>query len=157
MNDFDKLQVEAAALDAEVLKPTDPLPAPEPPPGDAPPEPVLSPLEEARSLIDVIVSVATPLLPAIETIYGDDARARLAKVSAPLMQKYGWSVGGAFAKWKEEIDFAFVAVPLVLATMKAWKADQERKKGDTAAKGEGAKTAPASNSEAVFETQPANE
>lgn len=144
LNALNALKTEAVDADAELDAMTAP-PAPEQPAQELAPEPALSPIEEARGLVDLAVTIAAPIFPSLERVYTDDARDRLARVAAPLLAKYGMSVSGIFTRWKEEIDFAFVALPLVLQTVQAIKADraakeQEQKDAEAAKKG-GAKVA----------------
>lgn len=132
MDNLNALKNEAAVVDAEAEALTAP-PAPEvaadAAAGAAPAaEPTLSPIEEARGVIDLAVSLAVPFYSSLDAIYTDDARDRLARAAAPLLAKYGISIGSLFARWKEEIDFAFVALPLVLQTLQAIKAENLRKK-----------------------------
>lgn len=128
LTDLTHLKNEAMAVDAEAEALTAP-PAGELPPGaDAPAqEPALSPIEEARGLIDLGVSLAVPFFPSLDKVYTADAKDRLARAAAPLLEKYGLSISSLFAKWKEEIDFAFVALPLVLQTVRAVQADRAAK------------------------------
>lgn len=137
MNELDALTNEAAAVDAEAAAlnaPRDQSPegtaagGVASAPGPDGPAPVVDPVQEAKGLVDTAVAIAVPFCPALEKIYDEAARDRLARAAAPLMAKYGVSVGGIFAKWKEEIDFAFVALPLALATIQAVKAQQAAKK-----------------------------
>lgn len=128
-----KIKNRAAAVDAQAEEATA---APEPievPAVDveAPPSvaeaPAISPEDEARGLIDVIVASVVPFFPSLESVYDEEARARLAAVTAPLMRKYNLSASSIFDRWKEEIAFAFVALPLAMKTAEAVKAERAKK------------------------------
>lgn len=106
-------------------------------------QPALSPEQEARALIDVAVASVVPFFPALEEVYTDEAKGKLAAVSAPLMAKYGVTVASLFARWKEEIEFSIVAAPLLIQTLKAIQASrakntQPRKSGEPSAGGSNA-------------------
>lgn len=100
--------------------------------------------QEAREVIRFAATLFFPLYPSLERVYTEQRQEQLAQVSAPLMQKYGLSLGTLFERWGAEINFALVAVPLVGETVKAVKADnqarllkereeQERKEKEAAA------------------------
>lgn len=138
-SDDAKIKNRAAAVDAQAAEVTaapEPVEAaPEAPAVDAPATeaPPISAEEEARGLIDVIVASVVPFFPAIESVYDDAARARLAAVTAPLMKKYNLSATSIFDRWKEEIAFAFVALPLALKTAEVVKAERAKKAPASAA------------------------
>ena len=119
------LALKAAALDAEVEAEATPPPDPDPAPGvdpDAPgvepgPAPGFTPLEEARGAIDLAVEMLLPFYPALDQVYTEPARDRLARTAGPLLEKYGISITAWFKRWKEEIEFAFVATPMILRTV----------------------------------------
>lgn len=126
------LKHEAAQLDAEIAAAAIPVPETPSEQGgahpagaeaetNAPPPPIVTPEEEALALVEILWGVIEPVYPSLSKIYTDEARARLARAAAPLMQKYNFSV--RLAKWQEEIDFAFVALPLALQTVRAIQAD----------------------------------
>lgn len=127
-DDIATIQAEAVAVDAERDALTAP-PVTEPPADGTPPsESVLSPIEEARALIDIAVGLAASWFPSLDGVYTEPARDRLARAAAPLLAKYGVSLSMIIARWKEEIDFAFVAMPLLLATARAVAADLDASK-----------------------------
>lgn len=83
---------------------------------------------EAKGLIDFAVTLFVPLFPSLDAVYTEQARGNLANVSAPLMEKYGWSMGSIFEKWGAEINFAMIAVPLAIQTNKAIRADMAERR-----------------------------
>lgn len=85
---------------------------------------------EAKGLIDFAVTLFVPLFPSLESVYTEPARVNLANVSAPLMEKYGWSMGSIFEKWGAEINFAMIAVPLAIQTNKAITADMAARRAE---------------------------
>ena len=120
----DALALKAAALDAEAeaaatppLPDTDPAPDVDPPGAEPGPAPGFTPLEEARGAIDLAVEVLLPFYPALDQVYTEPARDRLARTAGPLLEKYGISITAWFKRWKEEIEFAFVATPMILRTV----------------------------------------
>lgn len=132
MEDINQLQNEANAIDAEFI-----------PAGDAtssPDEPAISFTSEARGLIDFAVSLFTPLFPSLAAIYTEPAKASLAGATAPLMEKYNFSMGKLFERWGAEINFAIVAMPLGLQTYQAVKLDiaSRKEKAEQTAKKTGA-------------------
>jgi hypothetical protein len=142
MTDLAPLKNAAAVIDLKVVQAGEipPGPGDEIPPipgstdapapgGEAPaPEPVLSPEEEARSVIDLGVELAVPFYASLEAVYTPEVRDRLARAAAPLLKKYNISLGSIFARYKEEIDFAFVALPILLQTGRAIAQEYARKK-----------------------------
>lgn len=79
-------------------------------------------LAEARAVIALLCSVGTALFPFLAPIYTAPTQERLATVAAPLMRKHGLTAGGLFARYREEIEFAMVALPLAGATYQAFRA-----------------------------------
>jgi hypothetical protein len=122
MDDLNQLQQEAAAIDAEFI------PASESSAADRA-IPAMDYHAEAKGLIDFALALFVPLFPTLGMVYTEQARGNLANVSAPLMEKYNWSMGGLFDRWGAEINFAMIAFPIGLQTYQAVKADMaERKK-----------------------------
>jgi len=126
MDELQQLQSQAAALDAELNTPAASLP----PPGQTVEPATVDPLAEARDLIQFSVTLLAPLYPSVERIYTKDTQEKLAKVSAPLMAKYGLTLSGLFEKWGAEINFALVAIPLALETAKGIRADLDAVKAE---------------------------
>jgi hypothetical protein len=83
---------------------------------------------EARELIRFATALFFPLYPSLARIYTEPRQEQLAVVSAPLMAKYGLSLGAIFERWGAEINFALVALPLAGETVKAIKADNQARK-----------------------------
>lgn len=137
MSDIAAIKAEAAAADAAQAALSAPPPVdvqqPETSAAESPP-PVLSPIEEARGVIDLVVEIAAAWFPSLEGIYNEATKNKLARAAAPLMAKYNVSLSSVFAKWKEEIDFAFVAAPLALTTARAVvvELNARKKSADTA-------------------------
>ena len=124
MTDFNALTHEAAAVDAAADAQTAPPPEAEAVAGESQADQVLSPEAEARGVIDLALSLAAPFFPSLDKVYTEETKDRLVKSAAPLLAKYNISLLILFAKWKEEIDFAFVAAPLVLHTVRAVQTDR---------------------------------
>ncbi len=117
--DFSALAHEAAQADADTVGPQA---APEAAPVAA--EPVPTDLDEARMIIGLVCVHTNAIFPFLAPIYTDDVQDKLAGVTAPLMKKYGLTAGGLFERYKEEIAFALVAVPLSLATAQAFRSQR---------------------------------
>lgn len=117
MDEFAQLQAEAEQIDAQGA--TAPGATPEP---AAPAGPDY--LTEARGLVDFMIGVAKPLYPSLERVYTKEACDKLAAAAAPVMEKYGMSLGELFKRWGPEINLAFVALPLTLQTLQAVREDR---------------------------------
>lgn len=105
---------EAAAVEAAAA----PAAAPDadaPPPADVP--------AEVAALVKMVAGMLTPAFPCLAEIYNEATCQQLGAAAAPVMDKYGLSVGGLFDRWGAEITLAAVALPVGLATMKGVKAD----------------------------------
>lgn len=113
---------QAAVIDSELAEAIAPPPAP----GAA--VAVVDPANEAKELIAFAVELFTPIYPVIAGIYTPERQARLAAATVPLLDKYGFSLGGFFEKWGPEIGFAIVAGPMIRETVIAIKADSAAKK-----------------------------
>ena len=120
------LKSEAQAIDAEVATaaaPTEPVIDPNAPPAAPVVDVVASAITEARMMIDFLVSIGKRPFPSIEKVYDEKACQDVAMKLGPLLIKYNLA-GGAWAeRWKEEIGFGMVAVPLLFATYDAVKSD----------------------------------
>lgn len=114
--EINALAAQAAAIETEINA----LPETAAAPGSA-----TTSTSEAESLdlIKFAVVLFTPIFPSIGKVYSEPAQRRLAAVVAPVMEKYGWTVGGIFEKWGAEINLAVVAVPLAMETLKAVRHD----------------------------------
>lgn len=85
----------------------------------------MDPYTEAREIIRFATTLFFPLYPSLARVYTEERQEQLAVVSAPLMRKYGLSLGALFERWGAEINFAIVAAPLAGETAKAIKADNQ--------------------------------
>lgn len=128
------IENKAAALDAEAEQiaaqeqPPEAVEQPAHAPSDSRSAPVVTTYEELRGLIDVSVKVLSPIWPGLPDIYTPDACDKLAQSGAALLDKYDWSVSDLFKRFKEEINFGFVALPLVYQTVLAMRAGRLRLK-----------------------------
>lgn len=133
--EFAALAAEAAELDA----------ASAPPPTDAQGQPV-APVDyaaESAMLLRALVGIAAPFFPSVAKIWTDDKQRAVAAAAAPVMEKYGFTLGDFMAGWREEITLAVVAGPVILETIDGIKADRAAKaKGPTAAAAPGSPAAP---------------
>lgn len=115
-DDLQALEAQAQAIDAETAIP-DPAATPEQ-------EAVkLDVAAELAALLQTVTGLLTPAFPSLATIYTEATCRRLGEAAAPVMDKYGLSVGGLFDRWGAEITLAAVALPVALATVQGVKAD----------------------------------
>ncbi len=110
-----------ASLDAQAT--------PEQPQVDAAGQPV-APMDfpgEAKMLISTLVLIAGPFFPSVPKVWTAEKQAAVAAAAAPVMEKYGFTLGDFMGAYKEEIALLFVAGPLVLETIDGIKADRAAK------------------------------
>lgn len=120
------LIAQGAALDAEAS----------PPPVDPATGAPVAPVDfasEAAMLVSTVVLIAAPFYPSVKRIWTPEKQTAVASALAPVMEKYGFSMGDFMGAWKEEIALAFVAGPLVLETIDGIKADRAAAKKAAAA------------------------
>lgn len=116
-DELEKLEGQAAELDAQAATADNP---------NAPPEAEAVPVDiaaEVAALIQTAAGILTPAFPSLGTIYTPETCKRLGDAAAPVMEKYGVSVGGLFDRWGAEITLAAVAFPVVIATVQGVKGD----------------------------------
>lgn len=89
----------------------------------APAAPAGDPAREAAELIEFARSLLLPMYPQLATVYTPEVCKRLGEAGAPVLAKYGLTLGGLFDRWAPEIGFAIVALPLVRPTIDAMRAD----------------------------------
>lgn len=125
-DDLDRLEAEAAAVDGQATAAIDPSPqdAPEAAAPDVP--------AEVAALLQTVSGLFSPLFPCLASIYTPDTCRRLGDAAAPVMEKYGWSVGGLFERWGAEITLAATAFPVAMATWQGVKADLATKRAPKA-------------------------
>lgn len=116
---FDLLERKAAAFETQIE--TD---AAAPLPGE--PEPI-SPADELAELIVLGVTVASPLLPYLPTIYTPEVCKSLAVAIVPVAEKYGVDMSGV--RGGPELTLLMVALPLAAMTFaahKQWRAELDK-------------------------------
>ena len=79
---------------------------------------------EAAMLVSTLVLIAAPFFPSIPKIWTDAKQKAVAAAAAPVLEKYGFTLGDFMGAWKEEITLLVVAGPLVLETIDGVKADR---------------------------------
>ena len=105
-----------------------------------PPEPV-DYLGDARGIVDIAAESLAAFYPSTAPILDEGKRGKIAGALAPVMEKYGFSLGGFMARFGPEINLAFVLAPVSLALAGAIRADRaaaKAEKGEPAAKPTGA-------------------
>lgn len=115
--DLQALEAEAAVIDAEGAAPDAPAAAPEPAAVK------VDVAAEVAALLATVAGILTPAFPCLANIYTEPTCRKLGEAAAPVMEKYGVSVGGLFDRWGAEITLAAVAFPVVAATVQGVKAD----------------------------------
>jgi hypothetical protein len=111
------LIAQGAALDAEAA----------PPPIDAATGQPIAPTDygtEAAMLLSTLVLIAAPFFPSIPRIWTDAKQKAVAAATAPVMEKYGFTLGDFMGAYKEEITLLVVAGPVILETIDGIKADR---------------------------------
>lgn len=150
-------QADAAKLAAPVATPGGPA-APASPAGtDAAPAPAApaAPIDyhaEATGIVELAATMFFPLFPSLEAIYTDDARSRIAAAAAPLMQKYGCSLGVI----GPELAFILTIAPFIPATIRAVKHDNAQAKAQAGEPRQTRQAAPAGAVEAQPIGEPAD-
>ncbi|WP_375591972.1 hypothetical protein [Chitiniphilus eburneus] len=114
------VEMQAVQIDADIAGNYAPPPAAE---GAADALP-LSAVEEAREVVIFVRELAAPVYPSLRQVYSDETVERIATAAAPLMQKYGVTLGGMFERWGPEIHFAMVMLPVGMQTAAAIRADR---------------------------------
>jgi hypothetical protein len=103
------------AADAAAIDPPQVAPGTE---AAAPSEPV-DYYTDAKGLTDIAAESLAAFYPRTEAVLSPDRREKFAAALAPVMEKYGLSLGVIFGRWGAEINLAFVtaqfAVPLARA------------------------------------------
>lgn len=140
MDPLDALRNEAAAVDSEAADLNTPPAAevagaavaggPGPVETPAPVDPVV----EVRGWIDMALAAAVPMYPDLDRIYTPDAKDRLAKATAALLAKYNMTTGDLMGKYKEEIEFGLIAIPLGFVTFQVVKASNAKRAAEAKAK-----------------------
>jgi hypothetical protein len=116
------LAAEGAALEAA----TAPAPAPEIG-SDGQPVPPPDPVDymgDARGIIDIAAESLAAFYPSTAPILNDEKRNKIAAAAAPVMEKYGLSVGGFLAKFGPEIGLCFALAQVAIPLANAIRADR---------------------------------
>lgn len=110
-----QIHAEAAALDPV---PTDPaaLPGEIAPPVDY--------LTDARGVADIAAESLGALYPSTVNVLTEEKRAKFAAALAPVMEKYGLTLGVVFGRWGAEIQLIFVTATFAVPLTKAIQADR---------------------------------
>lgn len=89
----------------------------------APPAPV-DYAGEAGMLIGFAVTTAATFWPSVKEVWTEANQKAVAAAAAPVMEKYGFTLGDFMGAYKEEIGLLFVAGPLILKTIDAVEKDK---------------------------------
>lgn len=112
---LEDLAAQAAALDVAPDAPAADAAAPDAAAADVP--------AEVAALLQTVAAMLTPAFPCLAEIYTVETCRKLGEAAAPVLNKYGLSVGGLFEQWGAEITLASVALPVGAATWAGVKAD----------------------------------
>jgi hypothetical protein len=116
------LEAEAQALESTTA-PIDPnAPAPEAP---------VDYLTDAKGVVDMASEALGAFYPSTLAVLLPEKRDRIANALAPVMQKYGMSLGVIFGKWGEEIGLLFALSTVVIPLATAIRADKDQQKKET--------------------------
>lgn len=113
---LDQLEAAAAAIDAAAEAGPEVIPGAEvPPPPDV--------AAEVSALLLAVAGILTPAFPSLARIYDEPTCKRLGAATAPVLEKYGVSVGGLFDRFGAEISLIATAFPVAVATVQGVKSD----------------------------------
>lgn len=87
--------------------------------GEQPQPTQLSNEQTVTAGLTAAVAMLSPMFPTLKQVYTKETIQAVADVTAPLANKYGVNLGGALAKYGEEIAFASVMIPLGISTYAA--------------------------------------
>lgn len=103
-----------ASMAAEVDAGLGPVPGE----GGAPGQPALDEVRELAGALELVAVMVRQLKPALAPVWTPAAMESIARAAVPVVNKYGWTVGGLFAKWGPELALAAAAAPVALGTAK---------------------------------------
>lgn len=89
-----------------------------------PPAPPVDYLTDARGITDIAAESLSALYPRTGAVLNEEKREKFAASLAPVMEKYGLTLGVLFGKWGAEINLAFVTVSFALPLAKAIQDDR---------------------------------
>jgi hypothetical protein len=122
-------ELAALAAEAAALETTTAPPDPNAPPAEAP----VDYLTDAKGIVDMASEALGAFYPSTLAVLVPEKRERIAGALAPVMQKYGFTLGVIFGRWGEEIALAFalaqVAIPITTAIRKD-QAEAKKEKGE---------------------------
>lgn len=81
--------------------------------------------------LTMTVSMLQPMFPSLGQIYKPDVIKQLAEKGAALTAKHGFVLADFLARWREEIEFTALALPVGLATYQGVLGDLDRRKAES--------------------------
>jgi hypothetical protein len=90
----------------------------------APDAPAVDPVADIRAILELVVTLVSPLYPWFPRIYNPEALDKLAAAVADVFAKYNWKVAEIVTRFGPELNLAVVAFPLVMETAKAIRAER---------------------------------
>lgn len=137
MDELERLQAEAAAIDAETA-PT--LPAPAETGAQEAAAPACNSITEAHALITTVVAIATPAFPWLPKLYTEEQISTLAGAWGPVMDHYGITAGEFLSHPLAQA--AIVTLPVAVQTVQGIKLQRQVEKAEQG-KGQGDSQQPA--------------
>jgi hypothetical protein len=128
---------DTAALEALRAEAQADTPAAQPMEGEGAPAatPMMDPAIQWEGLLKMAVTMLTPAMPFLPSIYTDECLATLAAAIVPVAEKYNFDPGELFGKYAPEINLALIAGPLVVRTVlefRALRAAQDKARQEAA-------------------------
>lgn len=114
--EFAALAADAAGIDAAAGSPN------EPPRQDAP-QPSAD--VEATAIVDLAAAALAAWFPSTAAVLTPAARQPVALALAPVLEKYGFTMGDLFAQWGPEIRLVMAAAPLAIPLAHAIRQDRQ--------------------------------
>lgn len=83
-----------------------------------------SEVEELAGALELLAVVVRQLRPSLSKVWTPEAMRGIAAAGVPVIQKYGWTVGGLFAKFGPELGLIAAAAPVALGTAQVIAAER---------------------------------
>ena len=122
------LPPELAAIHAEAEALAPAATAAQGPAEDAPPPPDYH--VDAKGLTDFVAAGLSSIYPSTANVLTEAKRAEFAAALAPVMEKYGMSLGVVFGRWGAEINLAFVTATMAIPMANAIRDDRAKAKAE---------------------------
>jgi hypothetical protein len=81
---------------------------------------------DAKGITEIFGTAMGVLYPSTEKIFNELTRDKFANALAPVLEKYGMSLGGVFGRWGVEINLAFVTAQFAIPIGRAISENRHR-------------------------------